>query len=120
MDVRISDWVGSVSGKEMFSACTEAGDTPTKVDEEDQEEMMKLCEDSTRKCDEPEKASMEVLSTMKKCPRCEVPVEKNGGCLHVTCWCGCEFCWRCSKEMPECEGSYDPNEELTDVCVVLE
>ena len=29
-------------------------------------------------------------------PRCGVPVEKNGGCFHMTCRsCSFEFCWEC-------------------------
>lgn len=35
----------------------------------------------------------------KKCPRCKTPIEKNQGCLHMTCrsamGCGHEFCWSC-------------------------
>ena len=32
----------------------------------------------------------------KRCPRCKVGIEKNGGCPHVTCRsCGCHMCWKC-------------------------
>lgn len=35
----------------------------------------------------------------KKCPRCSTPIEKNQGCMHMTCrsalGCGHEFCWLC-------------------------
>lgn len=36
----------------------------------------------------------------KQCPSCERPIEKLGGCDHMTCalatgGCGHEFCWRC-------------------------
>jgi len=38
-----------------------------------------------------------ILETTKVCPQCKVRVEKNGGCLHMTCkrGCGHEFCWLC-------------------------
>jgi len=41
------------------------------------------------------------LRTTKPCPRCGAPIEKNGGCSHMTCpapgkgGCGYEFCWHC-------------------------
>jgi len=33
----------------------------------------------------------------KSCPRegCGAPIEKNGGCNHMVCKCGCHFCWKC-------------------------
>lgn len=39
----------------------------------------------------------------KKCPSCNKPIEKNGGCMHMTCnrnsgGCGHEFCWLCRGE----------------------
>ena len=36
-----------------------------------------------------------VQNNSKKCPRCNNAVEKNGGCNHMTCRCGHEFCWLC-------------------------
>jgi len=35
----------------------------------------------------------------KRCPKCFVPIEKNGGCRHMTCYC-CkyEFCWFCKGD----------------------
>eukprot|EP01120_Amphizonella_sp_Union-15-10_P011882 TRINITY_DN5167_c0_g3_i3.p1 TRINITY_DN5167_c0_g3~~TRINITY_DN5167_c0_g3_i3.p1 ORF type:complete len:611 (+),score=128.13 TRINITY_DN5167_c0_g3_i3:43-1875(+) len=34
----------------------------------------------------------------KHCPRCKVPVEKNGGCNHMTCrQCNYEWCWLCIR-----------------------
>ena len=57
----------------------------------------------------------------KKCPNRRVPIEKNGGCEHMTCRC-ChhEFCWHCGRPWyrhpPTCEvyeeGFYAFNESL--------
>uniref|UniRef100_A0A7N5K3C0 E3 ubiquitin-protein ligase parkin n=1 Tax=Ailuropoda melanoleuca TaxID=9646 RepID=A0A7N5K3C0_AILME len=49
-----------------------------------------------------EEASKETIKkTTKPCPRCHVPVEKNGGCMHMKCpqpQCQLEWCWACSCE----------------------
>lgn len=35
----------------------------------------------------------------KKCPKCTVDIEKNQGCMHMTCRsCKHEFCWICSGD----------------------
>jgi len=35
----------------------------------------------------------------KKCPKCNSHIEKNGGCMHMTCRkCHHEFCWLCRKD----------------------
>jgi len=41
-----------------------------------------------------------LMANTKKCPQCRSPIEKNGGCMHMTCrknagGCGHEFCWLC-------------------------
>ena len=54
----------------------------------------------------------------KSCPKCNVTIEKNGGCDHITCQitsggCGHEFCWLCledySKILEEGNHLHDPN-----------
>ncbi|XP_062952601.1 E3 ubiquitin-protein ligase parkin isoform X2 [Cynocephalus volans] len=49
-----------------------------------------------------EEASKETIKkTTKPCPRCHVPVEKNGGCMHMKCpqpQCRLEWCWNCGCE----------------------
>mmetsp|Transcript_2590 Transcript_2590/g.2897 ORF Transcript_2590/g.2897 Transcript_2590/m.2897 type:complete len:512 (+) Transcript_2590:112-1647(+) len=41
-----------------------------------------------------------LIANTKKCPKCSSPIEKNGGCMHMTCrkeagGCSYEFCWLC-------------------------
>eukprot|EP00727_Mastigamoeba_balamuthi_P011001 m51a1_g6523 putative ariadne-like ubiquitin ligase (529) ;mRNA; r:301525-303567 len=41
-----------------------------------------------------------LMANTKRCPMCRSPIEKNGGCMHMTCrkqagGCGYEFCWLC-------------------------
>lgn len=52
----------------------------------------------------------------KECPRCLKPIEKNGGCNHMTCrsnagGCGHEFCWICGADWRghSCNTQYDPS-----------
>lgn len=34
----------------------------------------------------------------KKCPKCNYKIFKDGGCNHMTCKCGYEWCWLCSQK----------------------
>jgi ariadne-1 len=37
-----------------------------------------------------------IINNTKKCPNCHSNIEKNGGCMHMTCRsCKYEFCWIC-------------------------
>ncbi|PIK39233.1 hypothetical protein BSL78_23922 [Apostichopus japonicus] len=35
---------------------------------------------------------------VKRCPACQYPVTKNGGCAHMVCRCSFSFCWSCGNE----------------------
>jgi len=41
---------------------------------------------------------------VKKCPKCKLLIEKNGGCNHMTCpKCDAHICWRCMGVFPSGE-----------------
>ncbi len=39
----------------------------------------------------------------RDCPGCGVTCEKTHGCDHITCRCGCHWCWRCGKAVSQYE-----------------
>nr|GMC54405.1 probable E3 ubiquitin-protein ligase RNF217 [Ipomoea batatas]GMC55132.1 probable E3 ubiquitin-protein ligase RNF217 [Ipomoea batatas] len=41
----------------------------------------------------------------QKCPKCKMLVEKSEGCLHMTCRCKHQFCYRCGKEWSSTHGA---------------
>ncbi|XP_067845336.1 E3 ubiquitin-protein ligase parkin [Heptranchias perlo] len=58
-----------------------------------------------------EEASKQAIKeTTKPCPKCQVPVEKNGGCMHMKCprpSCQFQWCWLCSREWNrDCMGDH--------------
>ena len=60
------------------------------------EQMRKWMEKAT---DESENLKWLEANT-KRCPKCNAPIFKDGGCMHMTCnkqlgGCGYEFCWLC-------------------------
>jgi len=36
----------------------------------------------------------------KRCPSCKAFIQKNGGCSHMSCRCGHQFCWDCLRTYP--------------------
>ncbi|XP_022072570.1 E3 ubiquitin-protein ligase parkin [Acanthochromis polyacanthus] len=49
-----------------------------------------------------------IQETTKRCPQCSVPVERNGGCMHMQCpRCQTEWCWFCGVPWNrDCMGSH--------------
>ncbi|KAI0702019.1 hypothetical protein C8T65DRAFT_265390 [Cerioporus squamosus] len=37
-----------------------------------------------------------------RCPTCEELIERHGGCAHMTCVCGTDFCYRCRAVWKTC------------------
>ena len=62
---------------------------------------IKKCKDNGIKFEEPNedvKTCLWLAENTKKCPKCFVIIEKNGGCNHIICKnqaCRSEFCWEC-------------------------
>jgi len=45
---------------------------------------------------------------IKKCPRCETGITKNGGCNHMECTsCKSHICWKCLKLFSTSKPCYD-------------
>ena len=38
------------------------------------------------------------MEKIKECPSCNIKIQKNGGCNHMTCPCGHEFEWETSDD----------------------
>ncbi|XP_040906227.1 E3 ubiquitin-protein ligase parkin [Toxotes jaculatrix] len=49
-----------------------------------------------------------IQESTKRCPQCSVPVERNGGCMHMLCpLCRAEWCWLCGVSWNrECMGNH--------------
>ncbi|XP_062386462.1 E3 ubiquitin-protein ligase parkin-like [Sardina pilchardus] len=51
-----------------------------------------------------------IVETTRPCPKCRVPIEKSGGCMHMVCpraSCKFEWCWICRVEWNrECMGNH--------------
>uniref|UniRef100_A0A3Q3SZL2 E3 ubiquitin-protein ligase parkin n=1 Tax=Mastacembelus armatus TaxID=205130 RepID=A0A3Q3SZL2_9TELE len=56
-----------------------------------------------------DQASQLLIKELTKCcPQCSVPVERNGGCMHMQCpLCKAEWCWLCGVSWNrECMGNH--------------
>ncbi|RWS22306.1 E3 ubiquitin-protein ligase arih1-like isoform X1 [Leptotrombidium deliense] len=53
------------------------------------------------KCNDDSLTGKWIIVNTKNCPKCTVPIEKNGGCNHMQCTnrdCRISFCWMCLNE----------------------
>ena len=64
----------------------------------------KAIKDSTSKADSYDlMADVALNDTIRLCPLCYAPIEKNGGCHHMHCrMCNGHFCWNCLQSMLMC------------------
>lgn len=37
------------------------------------------------------------VTNVKPCPKCKALTFKDGGCMHIQCKCGAQWCWQCGK-----------------------
>lgn len=57
-------------------------------------ELLKLWKDKVQDEDTDNKTWLKLNS--KPCPKCNTPIQKNSGCMHMTCsQCKHQFCWIC-------------------------
>ena len=63
------------------------------------------CRDFFSKKNEISSSVFEELFT-NLCPKCDVHIQKNGGCMHMTCSkCKYEFCWMCKQQWKNHSGA---------------
>ncbi|KAH3668258.1 hypothetical protein OGAPHI_002012 [Ogataea philodendri] len=61
---------------------------------------IKTCADETE-------TSHWITANTKDCPKCSSPIEKNGGCNHMTCGeCHYQFCWICLGDWSRHKNNY--------------
>ena len=90
--------------------CTHCGvSTCTKCHDTYHEDI--TCEqykDSKEKNEELEVWMEKKKSCRKRCPKCNIPIEKNKGCNHIHCrQCSADICWVCLKYFTTPRDCYD-------------
>ena len=54
-----------------------------------------------------ESSKNQLPENIKRCPKCQVPIERLGGCAHIMCKsCKCIFCWFCQNPLPTADLLY--------------
>jgi hypothetical protein len=56
---------------------------------------------------------------IKRCPSCDSPISKNGGCRHMKCACGYQFCWLCRRPWAGHSCPYDKLAQATIVPLLV-
>ena len=67
-----------------------------------------------KKCEDESETANWISANTKNCPKCDIRIEKNGGCNHMTCkspHCKAEFCWLCFAPWSEHKSCNSYNEE---------
>ena len=62
-----------------------------------------------KKCESDSATVHCINANTKECPKCNNPIEKNGGCNHMMCRnqsCRHSFCWICLKPLPHVCNTY--------------
>ena len=55
-----------------------------------------LCRRWLTKCADDSETANYISAHTKDCPKCNICIEKNGGCNHMQCFnCKHDFCWMC-------------------------
>ncbi|KAF2241546.1 hypothetical protein BU26DRAFT_440316 [Trematosphaeria pertusa] len=52
--------------------------------------------------------ALAAVTGWKPCPQCGNMVERRDGCLHMTCRCRAEFCYRCGRSWTQCQSNCGP------------
>ena len=69
-----------------------------------------------RKCQDDSETTHWKYANTKDCPKCQCPVEKNGGCNHMICFkCKHEWCWVCMRAFRGHNDFYNCNKFVKEV-----
>ena len=66
----------------------------------EEEHEKKSCKEYLKQEEENEEKIFKKNEIFKKCPHCNMPTQKNGGCNHMKCpKCNGEWCWLCETKI---------------------